>query len=365
MLQLQKNDPRPLYVQLVAALREEIAAGGYPDGALPDERTLAANLGLSRVTVRRAIADLTGDGMIERIRGRGTFVRGRAATAISGKARQPALREIAVIAGLDRLEIRSALYYQNILDGIQAAAPAEASISIRSCVHRPDAFAAGIAPGTGVIVLGILDQRVLATCAGLGVPTVLVDSAQPDGATLDQVVQDNRDSSCAAVTALIELGHRRIAHLTYGPTPAATHRREGWERALAANGLAADPSLVHLVACNATAAYARMRAILAAPSAPTAVYCATDEMALGAIAAVRDHGGQVPRELSVIGFGDVGHFVMPPLSTVRVPMGRLGETAVALLRERAADPSLPARLVALPSELIMRGTCDVPRPVVR
>ena len=69
----------------------------------------------------------------------------------------------------------------------------------------------------------------------------------------------------------------------------------------------------------------------------------------------------MPADLSVVGFGDVGHFVMPPLSTVRLPMARLGETAVALLRERTADPSLAPRSIELPSEFILRGTCAVPR----
>lgn len=362
MIKLLKNDPRPLYEQVRETLRQKIASGALAAGAaLPEERVFAADLGISRMTVRRAISDLAGDGLIDRIRGRGTFVRAHAAARMP-PAESTVLRELLIVSTFDRTEMRAALFYQHILDGIESAVPAGAEIVVRTaarCREPLVAQAARDAGGLGLIVLGILDERLLGLAADAGVPTVLVDSAQPRGRVLDQVLHEDLASATGAVSALIDLGHRAIDLVNYPATPAAESRQRGYAAALTAHGIPVEPERIHTVSCNATAGYARMRAVLAGPRPPTAVFCTTDDLALGVIAAVKDHGWQVPGDVSVVGFGDDGSFSAPPLTTVRIPTQSLGATAVRLLTERLADPALPPRAVVLPTELIRRGSCAV------
>jgi len=135
----------------------------------------------------------------------------------------------------------------------------------------------------------------------------------------------------------------------------------GYERAFRGQGLPVPEDLIFPVVPCTTCAYAAMRRILKRPRAPTAVFCSTDEMALGIISAVKDHGWRVPEHLSVIGFGDLGHFCTPPLSSVHMPLEPVGEAAVRFLRERLADPGLPPRTWQVPTEFIPRASCDIPR----
>ena len=95
---------------------------------------------------------------------------------------------------------------------------------------------------------------------------------------------------------------------------------------------------------------------------PTAVFCASDLMALGAIRAVAERGLEVPRDVSIVGFDDIqlaGH-VQPPLTTLRQDKARLGaEAGRALTRLIAADPAVP-EAVTLPVELVVRASTAPP-----
>jgi hypothetical protein len=83
-------------------------------------------------------------------------------------------------------------------------------------------------------------------------------------------------------------------------------------------------------------------------------------MALGATFAALEHGLKVPRDLSIIGFGDLAYFCSPALSTVRIPAEQLGLAAVQVLRERLAQPMSPLKRLLLPAEFIPRASCGSP-----
>jgi len=89
------------------------------------------------------------------------------------------------------------------------------------------------------------------------------------------------------------------------------------------------------------------------------VFAANDEMASGIIDAAGALGLKVPHDVAVVGFDDtrVARMTRPPLTTVRVPMAQMGDTAIELLCQRLADPTLPPRQVALHPELITRQSC--------
>ena len=100
-----------------------------------------------------------------------------------------------------------------------------------------------------------------------------------------------------------------------------------------------------------------MHRMLADAQPPTAVFCANDIQAIGALAECRDVGLDVPRDISIIGFDDlpVAPFTVPQLTTIRVPAQRMGQLAASRLIEWIRDRRPPA-MEELPVELIVRGT---------
>jgi len=93
--------------------------------------------------------------------------------------------------------------------------------------------------------------------------------------------------------------------------------------------------------------------------APTAVFAASDMLALGALAAAREKGLRVPEDVSVAGFDDIDFaaFSDPPLTTLRVPASRMGEMAVEVLMEMIEGNSEEVRQISLGTELVVRGSC--------
>ncbi|MBA3710036.1 MAG: substrate-binding domain-containing protein, partial [Planctomycetes bacterium] len=87
----------------------------------------------------------------------------------------------------------------------------------------------------------------------------------------------------------------------------------------------------------------------------------TDELAIGVIAAVKDRGMRVPDDVSVVGFGDIGYFCTPALSSVRMPVEQMGTSAITLLRQRQREPAMSPCSIVLRSEWQPRASCAAPR----
>jgi len=364
MIKIDRHSPKPLFLQVKEKLRLEITSGRLSaHEVIPDERTLAKELGISRVTVRRAILELAQEGMLERIRGRGTFV---LPTGPAGDPATAARTTFAVVAPFGRSEVKNSLFYHRILLGIHdAAGETGAAIVFRKLRKPYGEFVRKLgAEGglAGLIVLGIVDQELLQAVAGLEGPVVLVDSAQPEGGPLiDQVGVISDEGAYDAVSALIELGHRRIALFNFEPlTQAARGRRAGYERALADHAIEADPGLYISAPLTADEGYDAMARALEAGLDATAVFCAADEFAVAAMTAARESGLRVPRDISIVGFGDAGHFTSPTLSTVRMPVEEMGLRAVDVLRRRIERPGSPPERVLLASQWVPRGTTAAP-----
>ncbi|MFE0512568.1 LacI family DNA-binding transcriptional regulator [Streptomyces sp. NPDC058964] len=192
-----------------------------------------------------------------------------------------------------------------------------------------------------------------------GVPFVLVDGFSP----LVQapfISPDDRAAMTLAVTHLVSLGHTRIG-LALGPKRYVPVQRkiEGFGRAIQDQlGLALDdvePLIQHSL-FSLEGGQAAATALI--DRGCTAVVCASDMMALGAIRAARQRGLEVPRDVSVVGFDDSAliAFTDPPLTTVRKPVPAMGQAAVrTLLEEIAGTPAPHSEFVFMP-ELVVRGS---------
>ncbi|MFI7317585.1 LacI family DNA-binding transcriptional regulator [Streptomyces venezuelae] len=200
-----------------------------------------------------------------------------------------------------------------------------------------------------------------------GVPFVLVDGFSPK-VQAPSISPDDRAAMRLAVTHLVSLGHTRIG-LALGPRRFVPVQRkiEGFVRTMREQlDLSPDMVETELVQHSLyTLEGGQAAASALLDRGCTAVACASDMMALGAIREARRRGLEVPDDVSVVGFDDspLIAFTDPPLTTVRKPVPAMGQAAVrALLEEIGGTPAPPGEFVFMP-ELVVRGsTSSGPRP---
>jgi LacI family transcriptional regulator len=172
------------------------------------------------------------------------------------------------------------------------------------------------------------------------------------------VMVDNMGGSTQAVQHLIDLGHRRIGCLG-GPegSTTAADRLTGYRNALAQNGMTLDTRLVMRGAWNPESGYQLARQLLEGNEKPTAILCANDQMAFGAIKAARELGLNVPKDLAVIGFDNVppGSYFDPPLTTVEIPMYDIGTASMQMLIDLLSREKFD-KLRLFNTKLLVRGS---------
>ena len=173
---------------------------------------------------------------------------------------------------------------------------------------------------------------------------------------------DNVAGIASMVEALVDLGHRRIAFLA-GPSSlfVARDRLDGYRRGLAAAGIEADDALVIHTSFDREGGALGVDTLLAGATPFTAIACANDLLALGALERLAAFGIDVPGDVSVAGFDDisVASLTAPALSTVRLPLRELGRLGYAHADRALAGEPCPPEL--LPTELVLRGSTAVAR----
>ena len=180
---------------------------------------------------------------------------------------------------------------------------------------------------------------------------------------VDTVLPENRAGASALARSLAALGHRRFAVLA-GPRSLLTgrDRAEGFRDGLRAWSVALNPARVVHGDLSRDGGYQGMSEILAAGEPlPDCVFAVSDIMAVGALARLRAAGIDVPGDIALAGFDDIPTLrdVYPPLTTVRLPLKRLGEMAARLVLDGDA-PRRP-RVVPVPGEVVLRDS-TLPRP---
>jgi LacI family transcriptional regulator len=178
-----------------------------------------------------------------------------------------------------------------------------------------------------------------------------------------EVGVDNAAGVAAMVAALVALGHRRIAFLA-GPHSlyVAAARLAGYRQGLEAAGIAFDERLVVRTSFDAAGGELGIDTLLASEMPFTAVCCANDLLALGALGRLAELGIAVPNAVSVAGFDDISTAALtaPSLSTVRLPLREMGRRGFAHATGVLAGDE-PSREI-LPTEVVLRGSTAAPPP---
>lgn len=211
----------------------------------------------------------------------------------------------------------------------------------------------------GIIFADIIGNRAqLEWALKENIPTVVINNLIED-LEVSCIAIDNLRGAKEAVNYLISLGHRRIAHITGDPiSQAANMRLEGYRLALTENKLKESPE--YIIKTNYSRGQARQATekLLGLNVVPTAIFIASDAMALEAIAVIMEKGKKVPDDISVIGFDDnpVSLYGAVSLTTVRQPLIKMAEEGVKELHDLIRGRK-EFRKVSLPTELIIRDSC--------
>lgn len=192
---------------------------------------------------------------------------------------------------------------------------------------------------------------------GNKMPLVLLNTVLKKASFVDV---DNVRGGFEATRHLVNLGHRSIGFINgVAASSNARDRFKGYRQALEEYNIPFKKSLVAAGDFNLYKGYEAMKSLLDINNPPSAVFCANDLMAIGAIQAVIERGLSVPEDVAMVGFDDIdaANYITPPLTTVRQPIFELGKTAVeSLLTLINEQPEKPVQKI-LKVNLIVRESC--------
>ncbi|MBE3015924.1 LacI family DNA-binding transcriptional regulator [Microbispora sp. NEAU-D428] len=197
-------------------------------------------------------------------------------------------------------------------------------------------------------------------------PVVVIDPVRDS--TVPSVMADNLAGATTAAEHLLGLGHRRIGFITgRSNLAAAWSREEGYRRALTEAGVSVDPALIGRGDFNPESAVPLARALLGRADRPTAIFAASDGMALKVLEVAKELGLSVPGDLSVIGFDNIPEAALaePGLTTVDQSMYRLGYEAARMLKGLVTGEWEGPRQILLPTRLVVRGSTAPPKITTR
>lgn len=217
----------------------------------------------------------------------------------------------------------------------------------------------------GSIIDGAIMVTPTATQFTTHAPLVIIDpnNESPD---YPAIIATNQEGALAAMNYLIELGHRRIGHIT-GEMKliSANQRLQGYKDGLAAAGIPLNQGLIEIGDYTTETAVVCAHKLLSLPDRPTAIFAANDMSAIGVYQAARDLDLQIPGDLSVIGFDNLREaaHLKPPLTTIDQSLEKMGTIATEMLVELVKGKSLPinqaeeGNLYKIPTQLVIRDSC--------
>ena len=255
-------------------------------------------------------------------------------------------------------------FFLDIFDALEAEARRHGlEVMVANTDYRPQRLAAALEAmlarriaGLAVIV-SEMDPAATALVTDAGVPVALYD-ASATGENLMCVRTDYGKGMRRMVEFLFSVGHRRLAFVGHHPRLEPLHdRRHAFVQAMKAHSPHAE-SVITAGHDSPAGGYQATRQVLASGFRPSAVVCVNDFMALGAIKAVRDSGLDVPGDVSVTGYDDIGlaAFAQPALTTVHVPRTRIAHLIYQALTARPEGTSVGDRDIIIEPELLLRDS---------
>jgi len=361
------SSPRPLYLQIADYFRKQIKTGILKPGErLTPELEIAEQYHLARGTIRQALELLVNQGLLERTRGKGTFV---AHTQVSAPSPLigfvvPYLRDSFMADIMRGAESILRLNGYSLIFGPSDGSP-ELEYEQVQRLQRDNISGLILYP------VSVPDEALqLAQILRPNLPVVVIDRKIPEY-TANAVFVDNRGGAYKAVEHLIALGHRRIVCISHkGFVSAVEERIRGYEQAMHDAGL--TPLEVVSIVYYGTMPdgqpptyseeeMAPVAQLLRSPHGPTAIFCINDFIALGVMRYVLQSGLRIPQDIAIAGFDDIplAPFMPVPLTTVAQPKFEIGVQAALLLLDKISGKEPSTRTVILPTALVVRSSTSL------
>jgi LacI family transcriptional regulator len=219
----------------------------------------------------------------------------------------------------------------------------------------------------GLLVSGPrLDDAELLRIFEEHIPVVVL--GQLPGTGIPFVDVDNIRGAWIAVRHLLDQGHTRIACITNAPLAytSSRDRLAGYRQALEEADIPFDPSLVRYGEYTDESGAQAMSDLLLLDSRPSAVFVASDVVALGALSAIQAAGLSVPDDIALVGFDDIplAQYIDPPLTTIRLPAYGLGWGAGQMLTRLLVEPEeVKEKYIFLETELVVRESSTLTRSI--
>jgi len=343
------------YIFVANKIKEDIKSGKITD-QLPGERVIAKELKISYMTIRKAIDLLVDEGLLTRIPTKGTFVntqRNKKKTYNIGFFLDDSIRDSI-----------SSPYYSLVFDELERAAIKQGYSLMFFSNYDDLRSLRSIRKVDGLIVSFFprIENKIQDITASL--PVVVIGNSSSDK-SIPSVIIDNFSGIISAVDYLVSLGHQRIGYISgLLDSDIGQHRLNGYKIALSRHLLAEEQSLIYEGDYSYEAGTAGAKKLLAAPIPPTAIVCANDTMALGAIKAAFESGVKVPKDVSIVGFDNItsASQIHPGLTTVAAPIRDIAENSIKTLVSLIRGEEPTNRHIALPTRLIIRESCAIITP---
>jgi LacI family transcriptional regulator, repressor for deo operon, udp, cdd, tsx, nupC, and nupG len=339
---------------------------GTKRGGMPGIRHVAALAGVSVGTVSRALRGQPG--VADETRHRVQAAAGRLGYVASPSAASLASGRTMAVAVVVPYITR--WFFSSVVQGAEAVlADAGYDVLLYDLAGRADVRARLLGGRLlekrvdGVLLVTLdLDPTEHKALHDLGRPVALVG----DRAGFPSVSIDDVEAAVTATQHLLSLGHRRIAFVGLEPVArgtfrAAGDRRRGYRRALRLAGVPVDRTLERPGDFTVAGGRHAMHELMSLDNPPTAVFAASDEMAMGCLHAMKQAGRRVPEDFSVIGIDDHEMSAVHDLTTVAQPVVEQGRIAAKLLLSVLRGDAPPAdQALVVPTQLVVRSTTAGP-----
>lgn len=322
-------------------------------GRIPSESEYSKLLDVSSITVRKALAELVNEGVIYRVRGKGSFVADRRNAADITSSGYVTF----VMSGNEMYNSS----YMQIIKGVQTYLSQQNCKLIIEFVENDFEQERALiqklieAENSGLLIYSSnpdAAKEYLEEIRKRSIPFVLLDRI-PSGYPVDCITCNNYDGAYEAVQYLISQGHRNIGFAAYDfHLNTEVERYNGYRQAMINASLTPDDNLAHF---RRELNYAKLISQIE-KGEMTALFCANDRRALEVIEQLTRKGVSIPDQVSIMGFDDFesAKFAKVPLSTVKQDFAALGYEGAKLLLNRRTNPSDGYKKIMLSTHLVLR-----------
>ncbi len=344
----------PKHKRFQLALEEQIRKGVYsPGDRLPTEKELMAQHGLSYATVSRAMRELARNGLVERIRKRGTFVCDNPQNFTTPLAQTPAAHSLALFHGGIPQGFHP--YFTGLVDGMIAAAGAhDLSMKFVATKHGDIGITDDFLERHGIcgfaVTMSVKEQ--IESALKKKIPLVMLSQSWRD-LTLDRVVVDTRQGFRDIFKHFHEAGHKRVAILD------VRRRLDVYELAAEAYGCLPDAAPVDEIYVgnwDEEAAADGLKQLQKLRSKPTAVCIGDDFLLMHFLRLAREAEIKIPQQLAVVGRGSTLSIQMlgSRISMVEADPYAIATAAVELLVEQVREKRAPGKIKKITPKLVVR-----------